>query len=174
LDPVIPGGAKAKGVKIVEGDFKTARAQLAAERFDCLLLSNVLHLAEKPVEILSSFAGLLSDKASVVAVLPNLLKLSLIWKKYLGREGLADLGDYKKTGVHFTSHGVARRWFQSAGLKIENFTNILPRRAETPSRLALGLMDPLLASEFVASARKAPDERTLPQTALTSSNKTCF
>lgn len=156
LDPVIPGAAKAKGVKIVEGDFKTARAQLAEERFDCLLLSNILHLVEKPVEVLSSFSDLLCDQAWVVAVLPNLLKLSIIWKKYLGREGLADLGDYQKTGVHFTSRGVARKWFQSAGLRIENFTNILPRRAETPSRLALGLMDSFLASEFVASARKAP------------------
>jgi hypothetical protein len=109
-------------------------------------------LVENPVEILSSFAGLVSDRGSVVAVLPNLLKLSLIWKKYLGREGLSVLGDYEKSGVHFTSHRVARRWFQSAGLKLESFANIFPRRAETSSRLALGLMDSLLASEFVAAA----------------------
>jgi 2-polyprenyl-3-methyl-5-hydroxy-6-metoxy-1,4-benzoquinol methylase len=152
LDPVIPGGAIAKGVKIVEGDFKTAKARLSDQRFDCLVLSNVLHLVENPVEILSSFAGLVSDRGSVVTVLPNLLKLSLIWKKYLGREGLSELGDYEKSGVHFTSHGVARRWLQSAGLELESFTNIFPRRAETSSRLALGLMDSLLASEFVASA----------------------
>src|SRR5262249_3248344 len=50
LDPVISGAAEARGVEIVNGDFEMVRDSLATERFDCLLLLNILHLIRDPVE----------------------------------------------------------------------------------------------------------------------------
>lgn len=155
LDPVIPGRAKATGVRVIDGDFKAAYTKLADERFDCLLLANVLHLVENPVEVLSCFVGLLDEGAVVIALLPNHLKLSILWKKFRGLEGLQVLGSFAKSGVHFTSHLTVRRWFRQAGLQIDKITNILPERAQLARRFGFGLINPLFASQFVAAAKKS-------------------
>jgi hypothetical protein len=133
------------------------------------LLSNILHLVPDPIEILSSFSGLLTKESQVVALVPNLLGLPVLWHQFRGlrpnAQGgssatvsnplrLADLASYEKTGVHFTSHAVVRKWFRQAGLTTERLVDILPPPAQRASRATLGLLDSLLASELLAVARK--------------------
>ena len=79
VDAVIPGGAEAVGVEIVLGDFETARKKLAGRHFDCLLMSNVIHLLEDPVKILASFAELLSPGAVAILVTPNTLHIKVAY-----------------------------------------------------------------------------------------------
>jgi SAM-dependent methyltransferase len=154
LDPVIAGGLEAKGVEIVSGDFETARKKLADFQCDCLLFSNILHLAEKPVDVLVSFGELLRKDATIIAVVPNLSGLP-------ARKGEArrdprprSSRSYEDTGVHFTSKKMITNWFKQAGLRIQRTINILPQRTLMPARLTLGLMDTFLASEFIVSATK--------------------
>jgi SAM-dependent methyltransferase len=155
LDPVIGGVARANGVEIVCGDFPAARQKLTGERFDSLLVSNVLHLVPDPAYILKSFSALLSDQGKAVIVLPNILRLSLYWRKFRGDEHLRDLGNYGKTGVHLTSHGIVKHWLREAGMKPLEFKDVLTPRARQAGRLTLGLMAPFLSSEFVVVAARA-------------------
>ena len=149
LDPVIPGGAEAKGVEIVKADMATARAKLAGERFDCLLLLNVLHLVPDPVSVLSSFGELLSAGASAIVSVPNLSQLPVIWRRIRGDERYRDLGNYGATGVHVTSQKTVRGWLQRAGMRLEKTTYVLPHRAQRGRRLRFGVGDSVLASEIV-------------------------
>ena len=115
IDSVIPGGARAKGVEIIDGDFESARAKLAGRQFDCLLLLNVLHLVHDPVGVLSSFGSLLASGSVAIISAPNLRRLSVIAGRIRGDEGFKDLGNYEATGTHATSHAVVRRWCEAAG-----------------------------------------------------------
>ena len=49
IDPVIGACAQARGVEVVCGDLPAAIEKLGERRFDCVLLSNVLHLVREPV-----------------------------------------------------------------------------------------------------------------------------
>jgi 2-polyprenyl-3-methyl-5-hydroxy-6-metoxy-1,4-benzoquinol methylase len=149
LDPVISACAEARGVELVQGDLTMALARLSGESFDCLLISNVLQLVQDPSEFLASFASLLSDKAIVIVAVPNLLRLPVQWRKLCGVESHRFLGDYARSGVHFTSRGTVRRWLRRAGLRVERFVDVLPERAQAVCRGTLGLMTPLLSSEIV-------------------------
>jgi 2-polyprenyl-3-methyl-5-hydroxy-6-metoxy-1,4-benzoquinol methylase len=155
LDPVISACAEARGVELVQGDLKMALARLSGESFDCLLISNVLHLVEDPSEILASFASLLSDKAIVIAAVPNLLRLPVLWRKLRGVESHRFLGDYARSGVHFTSRGTVRRWLRHAGLRVDRIVDVLPERVQGVCRSTLGLMRPLLSSEIVVVGARA-------------------
>jgi SAM-dependent methyltransferase len=155
LDPAIATGAAARGVEIVAADLSTAPQQLAEERFDCLLLINVLHLVPDPVNVLSSFGALLPAGSVAVFSVPNLSQLPAVWGKIRRDPRFQDLGNYDKTGVHFTSLGTIREWCRRAGMRFESATPVLPVRARRLAGLALGLMDGFLASEFIAVAKRA-------------------
>lgn len=155
LDPVISACAEARGVELVQGDLKMALARLSSESFDCLLISNVLQLVQDPSEFLASFASLLSDKAIVIAAVPNLLRVQVQWRKFCGVESHRFLGDYAKSGVHFTSRGAVRKWLRRAGLRVDRFVDVLPEKVQAVCRGTLGLMTPLLSSEIVIVGARA-------------------
>jgi 2-polyprenyl-3-methyl-5-hydroxy-6-metoxy-1,4-benzoquinol methylase len=158
LDPVIPGAAGAAGVEIISGDFNSARQQLVGRNFDCLLLSNVLHLVPDPVKALSSFAALLSDGGTAIAVAPNMARLPAAWES-LRRDGAgsAALRSYETTGVHRVSRRILDGWFRSAGMKIVKVEKIVKLRRKSGTkvrRIASLLFGSWIADEFVVLARK--------------------
>ncbi len=156
LDPVIPGGAEAKGVEIIQGGLSEARRELADRKFDCLLLSNVLHLVPDPIQILSSLASLLSDGGLAIVVVPNTARLAATWKAMRNKGALADLGSYERTGVQRVSRRALCRWFHASGMSVETVRGLLRPPAQKVSRLVFGALDLWMADEFVAVARKLP------------------
>jgi 2-polyprenyl-3-methyl-5-hydroxy-6-metoxy-1,4-benzoquinol methylase len=159
LDSVIAGAAEAKGVEIVDGDFFSARKKLDRERFDCILLLDILHLVPNPVDILSLFGELLSPGGVAIMLAPNLRRISIIWRRVISDPRFKDLGiwpkSYENVGMHFTSRRTIRNWVRSAGMKLLSISSILPPSSLVAGQLALGLVDPYLASEFLVVAEKA-------------------
>jgi SAM-dependent methyltransferase len=153
LDSVISGGALAKGVEMIDGDLVEARRALTGRGFDCLLLSNVLHLVPDPIELLASFGALLQPGGTCVVVAPNTEKVRTGRKdKGLKREG--GPVEYEETGVQACSHEIIEEWFRESGMRVETFTDLLGPRALKLGRLTLGLVNSRLASEFIAVAKK--------------------
>lgn len=158
LDPVIPCGARAGGIEIIDGDLATARRALAGKKFDCLLISNVLHLVPDPVGVLSSCASLLPDDGTAVAVTPNMARLTAIWRWLRGDAGNAAPGSYERTGVHRVSKRVLSRWFRSAGMRVERVVQLGPR-STLGRRLVARLLGSWMADGFVVVARKHSSTR---------------
>ncbi len=154
LDPVISACARTRGVEVVDGDLAMALGKLSGESFDCLLISNVLHLVQDPSDILAAFLPLLSDKAVVITSVPNLMRIAVLWKKLRGLKSHRFLGNFAKSGVHFTSRGTVRRWLRRAGLRVHGFFDVLPERSLPVCRGTLGLLTPVLSSEIVAVAAR--------------------
>jgi 2-polyprenyl-3-methyl-5-hydroxy-6-metoxy-1,4-benzoquinol methylase len=155
LDSVIGGCAEGRGVEVIQMHLEGAWEKLKGRKFDCLLISNILHLVRNPIEVLSSFTSLLAKDSAVVVIAPNLSSLPVIWKRVRHAERFKGLGNYETSGVHITSSKTLRRWFKSSGLRMERLINILPDRAKIAKHVTLGLMDAWLASEIIAVARRA-------------------
>lgn len=155
LDPIIAGGLDAEGVEIIYGDFESGRKKLAGQRFDCLLMSNVLHLVPNPVDVLSSFGEYLTEKGKVVVLVPNVLRLPTYWKNARGKVQSGALQGFERTGFHLTSHKIVRRWFREAGMRVESIVDVLSPRYQKVSRISLGIMNPRLSIELIAVGRQA-------------------
>jgi 2-polyprenyl-3-methyl-5-hydroxy-6-metoxy-1,4-benzoquinol methylase len=125
-DPVITTSAKAKGVEIVDGDLITARKKLDGEQFDCLLFIDVLHLMQDPSAAVCTFVPLLRAGGTVIARVPRVSRLTTAIRSIRGDQQIGEMGSYKRTGVHFTSSRMVRRWLESAGLRIESIANQMP------------------------------------------------
>ncbi len=152
---VLSNISKDLGPDIIDlGDFERAWERLAGERFDCVLLSNILHLIPDPLRILSSFTELLAPQGRVIAGVPNFGQLPIVWRRFRHDKDLESLGNYQQSRVHQTTHRVVRDWFQRCGLAVEKVVDTIPRRAQQVDRLSLGLAHSLLASEFVMVGRK--------------------
>jgi SAM-dependent methyltransferase len=154
MDSVIAACAEAKGVEIVYGNFETARAKLANNRFDCVLLSHVLHLVADPRKVLSTFVELLSEGGIVIAIVPNFAQVTTLWRRLRRQPAYKDLGDYGKTGVHLTTPGIIRKWFQHCGLAVGKTVCRIPQRGQLAHWVSLGLADPLLAEELIVVGRR--------------------
>jgi hypothetical protein len=153
LDPIISGSAASKGVEIVDGDFEEVQRRLQRRRFDCLLLSNVLHLVADPVAVLRAFAGLLSPRGLAIAVIPNTSRLEGSWRAIRGRE-VCDRGRFQETGAQWTSRGTVCKWFEEAGLSISAVREVLNPGAQSVSRATNDLVKSWLADEFVVKANR--------------------
>ncbi len=155
VDMVIGSGMQELGVRIVGGDFQSVRRQLEGERFDCVLMTNVLQFVKNPAHTLASFAGLLGRDSVAVVVVPNLICLSNVKRSLLNVGWFKVFRGYEASAVHPTSSFMVRKWFRESGLKLDRMINVLSGRAETAARITLGAANPLLASEFIAVARRS-------------------
>jgi 2-polyprenyl-3-methyl-5-hydroxy-6-metoxy-1,4-benzoquinol methylase len=118
-DPVFAESTRAKGIEVVEGSLATVRKKLDGEKFDCILLLDVLHLIPDPSALLSVFVPLLRDSATVIVRVPMVLRYTTAYRVLRGDQPFRELGNYEKTGVHFISRRIVGRWFEKAGLRTE-------------------------------------------------------
>jgi len=155
LDPVIGAAAQAEGVEILEGSFDAVRKVLEGRKFDCLFLSNILHLAPQPQEVLKRFAELLQPGGSILIVSPNLGNLKYSLKRVRGEVGFRDLGSYEMTGVHRVTSGAIRRWLRESGCKIETAKWSSSPRFRQLVDFFPGLIGAFLGSEMIVLAKKS-------------------
>jgi len=154
IDSVIAACAEARGVEIVYGDAETAREKLAGERFDCLMISNVLHLVRDPVEFLKPFIELLTPQGSVVASVPNLSWFRGLSRGIRLRGHHANPKNYEVSGMHRTTGRMLRRWLRQAGLKPDKVIYEVVEAQKRSDRLSLGLAKPMMGSNvYVAGVR---------------------
>jgi 2-polyprenyl-3-methyl-5-hydroxy-6-metoxy-1,4-benzoquinol methylase len=154
LDSVIGVCAESRGFEVVYGNLDSSLASLGGRRFDCVLLSNMLHLARQPESLLSHLAELLSSKGVVVAAVPNLSQLPILWKRARRDPALATLASYESSGIRLTSVRIVRTWFKKAGLKVQEMRPTIPRRARWAYRATGSLTSGWLASEFLLLATR--------------------
>ena len=148
LDSVIGACAEARGVDVIYGDSEGVPSKLSGERFDCILLSNVLHLVALPEKLLVSLTRLVATGGVVVATVPNLAQLPITWRRMARHAAFRNLTSYEQAGTHLTSDRVVRRWFVNAGLRVRKRISVIPHRAEWFHRASGSLLDSLLAEEF--------------------------
>jgi SAM-dependent methyltransferase len=158
IDSVIAVNAEARGVEIVYGDIENAGRKLKNDRFDCVLLSNVLHLIDEPVKVLARFAELLSPTGQVIASVPNLSGFRLLARR-LRFGKTANPKDYASSGMHATTAKLLRQWFRQAGLTPGKATyEIVENEKERIDELSLGVAKPTLASNVYMSGSKPTGE----------------
>ncbi len=153
LDSVISACAEARGVKTFASDFKTAWQHLRSQKFDCILISNVLHLVPDPSSILMESEGLLSHDGCIVIVTPNLNFIRLLARKIRFGSSYKSLGSYSKGHVHSNTDQLVRRLFKGrCNLQVKHLRN-----ATSKGRIATKLrrfMDPYLSFESVLMVRR--------------------
>jgi 2-polyprenyl-3-methyl-5-hydroxy-6-metoxy-1,4-benzoquinol methylase len=155
LDAAIAVCAEERGVEIDYGTLEEVSPALRDQKFDCVLVSNVLHLVEDPVQVLRVYGALLDAGGRLVLRVPNLSQLPVLWRRVRGKYGYRNLGSFAASGTQVTGIGTVTRWLRSAGLRVESLEPVIPERFAKAQRLTGGLLANRFATDLIACARRA-------------------
>lgn len=150
LDPVVGNGLAQLGAEVVLGDVLTVRAKMAAERFDRLLLVDVLQFVRDPVHLLRLLVDLLAPDGRVIISVPNRPSLRYAWECAKTSNVFQHWGSFEAVGIHNTTAGKIQGWCAGAGLAIEKIERCAPHRISP----MLQLLSPIIASNLVATATR--------------------
>jgi SAM-dependent methyltransferase len=152
LDGVIAGAAQSRGVEVVNGELASVLAGLKHGKFDCALMTNLLHLVADPVSLLMGVSAVMADGARLVITVPNHSYAPIMIRRLCNDHKLRHLGVYSKSGVHLTTGKIMAAWIHRAGLRLERTINVIAPRHRVAQRYGLGLFDRVLAEEIVVLA----------------------
>jgi SAM-dependent methyltransferase len=150
LDPVVGNGLAQLGAEVLLGDIMTARAKIAAERFDRLLFVDVLQFVRDPVHLLRLFTDLLAPDGRVIICAPNRPSLRYAWECAKSGNVFRHWGSFEAVGIHDTTTGKLERWCAQSGLAIEK----IEKRAAPRTGPMLQLLSPILAPNLVVTAKR--------------------
>ena len=155
LDSISGICAEKKGVHVIYGSSDAALSQLSDQRFDCVLVSNLLHLLPDPSRLLSSLAKLLNADGVMVVTIPNLSNLSVLWRRIRRAYGYTMLSSYERIGTHLTSSRMLLRWLRRSNLRAKTIIPIIAPWGKRAYRTLGNRLADLFAEEFLLAADKS-------------------
>jgi 2-polyprenyl-3-methyl-5-hydroxy-6-metoxy-1,4-benzoquinol methylase len=154
LDSVIGARAAGAGIEVIYGSLDKALAAVSGRKFDCVLVTNLLHLLPNPGAVLEQLSGLVGQGGTLIASGPNLKTLRVQLKRIMGKSDYAKLGTYREGGITVFGAGTLKQplkknGFQSAEVRFQS-----PGSANgAPAGLG-GMFPALAAEEWVLEARR--------------------
>jgi SAM-dependent methyltransferase len=119
LDSVI--GALAHStheIDVIYGDIEEGLKAIGDYRFECILVTNLLHLVSDPYALLSRCIELLLPGGTLLLAGVNLDPLPLFLRRLRHPEQYRELGVWTESGVHALSTDTIRRFLKGAGLYV--------------------------------------------------------
>lgn len=146
LDEVIAESARMRGVTTLSSDFETAEKELGDRRFDCVVLSNILHHLEEPSDLLRRLKGHVFPEAAIVGKVPNHARYGV--RKKMGISPRTLRSSYLPTKMHYTSPSIVKQWLKKAGWRPEHFC-FAKREEPRFTRRVVGKAFPQLVSDSI-------------------------
>jgi 2-polyprenyl-3-methyl-5-hydroxy-6-metoxy-1,4-benzoquinol methylase len=122
LDSVIGADAARRGIKVVCGPLRKCLKNFRGRKFQCIVLTNLLHLQKDPCSLIEECSALLEDKGALVMAGPNFELLPVFLKRLLGSGDYRKLRNFDSGGINAFSATAMTKWMRENGLKIEELT----------------------------------------------------
>lgn len=116
LDSVIGAAAARRGLDVVYGTLNECFESLRDQRFDCLVMTNLLHLFDDPQPVVSRWSSLVRNGGSFVISGPNFGSIRVKAKHVLRRSVYQKLGSFEASGVRMLGPRKLRTMLKRSGL----------------------------------------------------------
>jgi 2-polyprenyl-3-methyl-5-hydroxy-6-metoxy-1,4-benzoquinol methylase len=157
-DPEAAAHAATVCEKVTCADLESDEAwrDLAGERFDAVLLLDVLEHLLMPAEVLRRASNLLTPTGVVIVSLPNVTHAAVRLALVQGRFEYTEAGILDRTHLRFFDRSSAEQLFADVGLTITERLRVVRGVDQTEVRVDVAAVDPELLSTITA----APDGLT--------------
>ena len=170
VEPVASAAAKASAKlnHVINGPFD-AETELPAGTFDCVIFNDVLEHMVAPEQALRYAKGLLSPGGVVVASIPNIRTLPVMWQLLVrARWEYTDCGLLDRTHLRFFTKSSIEEMFRSQGYLLEGICGInsykgVPNASgrlwgayKLANTLFLGKFGDMKFQQFAVVAKAAP------------------
>jgi hypothetical protein len=118
LDSVVGPALGEQGIEAVYTTLDDGPERLGSRRFDCVLITNLLHLLPHPEAVLVRYARLLEPGGSMVLSGPNLCYLPIMLRRVFRAAEYRTLGSFAASGINVFCQIKLKRWLVAAGLQV--------------------------------------------------------
>lgn len=99
LDSIVGAALEQKGIEVIYGSMEESFRALNGRAFDCVLLTNLLHLQKEPLHLLQECIRLVTPKGTLLVGGPNFNRLPWLFQRTTGLGPLRYLRSYEAGGV---------------------------------------------------------------------------
>jgi 2-polyprenyl-3-methyl-5-hydroxy-6-metoxy-1,4-benzoquinol methylase len=156
LDSVIGAGLARRGIEAVYGTRDECLRGLNGRRFDCVVMSNLLHLQQEPGQLLEKCFGLVREGGALVLSGHNFSRVPWLVRRVAGIGEFRKLRSYEFGGITVCGPKTLAKPIRSAGFQIaavQWVDHSLNQRYLPVKRIPLGS---LTARTWVLQARRLP------------------
>jgi 2-polyprenyl-3-methyl-5-hydroxy-6-metoxy-1,4-benzoquinol methylase len=149
LDSVVGAEAARRGIEIVYGTLSDGLDKLSGRTFDCVVISELLHLLPDPEELLDRCARLVPTGAIFISG-HNFGSLRIRVSRAIKRQEFAKLGSFKQSGIHIIGPAEIKKSLKKSGLTRFDVHWVEPSTKKQPA----GLLGPVVAERWVLKAER--------------------
>jgi 2-polyprenyl-3-methyl-5-hydroxy-6-metoxy-1,4-benzoquinol methylase len=153
FDSVFADALRRRGIRTVDGPFDKAIEALAGESFDVILMVDVLHHLENPVDWLQKLRNLLLPDGHLIASVGNTSDMLSWIKDWRDGNRRSLTPDYETIGVQPVSARRLRRWCKSSGLKVTQVIPLITGSRHLVRRFGFRLLKSVVATELILKAK---------------------
>jgi 2-polyprenyl-3-methyl-5-hydroxy-6-metoxy-1,4-benzoquinol methylase len=118
LDSVIGAAAARRGVEVIYGTIEEGPGKLRGRKFDCVVMTNLLHLLPHPWRILGECVRLLQEEGTLIISGPNFGSLPVLVRRAFRRGDYPKLKSFAQSGIHPHRWTTVKRQIERAGLRV--------------------------------------------------------
>lgn len=118
MDSIIGAEAGRLGINVVYGALDECVEQLDGRVFDCVIMTNLLHLLPNPKQAVEQCARFVAQGGTFVIVGPNLGTARILAKRVLGVGDYRKLGVFDESGVHAFTPAELKGYLKKSGLGV--------------------------------------------------------
>jgi 2-polyprenyl-3-methyl-5-hydroxy-6-metoxy-1,4-benzoquinol methylase len=118
LDSVIGAVAAKRGVEVIHGTWDQCLEALGERRFDCVLVTNLLHLLPNPGDVLRQCARFVKAGGTLVLSGPNFERVPWLVKRVFGAGEFRKLRSFDLCGISVCGPGTLAGAIKNAGLRV--------------------------------------------------------
>jgi SAM-dependent methyltransferase len=119
LDSVIGAAAARLGIEVVYGKWDECLAKLNDRQFDCVLMTNLLHLLPNPKTALEQCSRFVREGGTLVLSGPNFNRLPILMKRAFSREDYGKLRSFDESGIKVCGPQTLKKQIEQQGLRVE-------------------------------------------------------
>jgi 2-polyprenyl-3-methyl-5-hydroxy-6-metoxy-1,4-benzoquinol methylase len=153
LDSVIGATAAQLGIEVIYGTLEECFAKLGSRKFQCVLITNLLHLLPAPFRLLDESAGILDAGGTLLISGANFDYLPTLVRRKLRLGEYQKLSSFAESGIRVLGARAVVRQLKRAGLRVSStqWNNSAPLTNKNSIRQRLGRW---LMTDWIVQAEK--------------------
>lgn len=154
LDSIIGAAAARLGIEVVYGTWDECSTILDGRQFDCVFMTNLLHILPNPKTVLKQCSRFVREGGTLMISGPNFGRLPISIKRTFGVGDYGKLRNFGESGVSVCGPQTLKKHIEQQGLQVEAMKWVhqtSPRRKLGDIRSRLGK---LTAKDWIILARR--------------------
>lgn len=150
MDSIIGAVAENLGIDVVYGSLSECFGKLEGQTFDCVVMTNLLHLLPSPKQVVERCSHFVRQGGTFVISGPNFGSARVLTKRLLAIADYRKLRNFDESGIQLLGPAVLKEYLKKSGLNVA----VLRWLNETSKRGIENKLGRLGAENWVLQARR--------------------